>query len=61
MTNSSIFSFTSTPEPIIIHKSMPTNSKQISPGELSVGMFITVLENKPFVTEDVAGGVFCGG
>jgi len=44
---------------------MSANSKQISPAELASGMFVTVLENKPYAHEsgpsiiigDVIGGV----
>ena len=37
---------------------MSTNSKQLSPGELAVGMFVTVLDNAPYTKEEVTGGVF---
>ena len=36
---------------------MSTNSKQISPAELAPGMFVTVLENKPHIREDIVGGL----
>ena len=37
---------------------MSTTQKQLTPGELSVGMFVTVLENQKIVRTEITGGVF---
>lgn len=40
---------------------MSAGNKILSPAEMAVGMFVTVLENKPFIREEPEGGMFGGG